>query len=239
LSVSWFPGFDASEDLIIINAVSLLKRRADLSVEAFQHHWRYDHAKLIARLPGVRRYAQSHPLDECYRGEQPPYDGIAELWAADSQAFRDIAASDAYAAVQADEQKFLERAAIALVLTDEHVMVDGPVAADSVKRIRLLNRRSDLTAEAFQSYWRDRYGPLIAGLPGLERYVQYHARPGAYGRDRQPAYDGFDVSWFASMDALRDAIDSDACDQAHREQGNFLARGNCPQVLTREYLIIE
>lgn len=160
------------------------------------------------------------------------------MWAADSQAFRDIAASDAYAAVQADEQKFLEPAAIALVLTDEYVIKDGPATATGVKCIRLLSRRSDLTVEAFRSHWLDGYGPLIAGLPLLERYVQYHARPGAYGRGRQPAYDGFDVTWFGSMAALRAAIDSGNYDHARRQQGNFLAVGKCPQVLAREYLIV-
>jgi uncharacterized protein (TIGR02118 family) len=223
----------------MINAVTLLTRRPDLSADEFRHHWRNDHAELIARLPGVQRYVQSHPLPESYKGEEPLYDGIAELWANDSQAFRDIGGSDAYAAVQADEETFLDRTAIALVLTNEHVIKDGPVAADGVKCIRLFKHRPDMPVEAFQSHWREDYGPQIATLPSLDRYVQYHARLGGHASGRQPTYDGFDVAWFGSIDALHDAMNSKAYDRARSDRSSFLAVDDCPQMLAKEHVIID
>jgi len=222
----------------MINAISLLKRKPGLSVEAFQEHWRTGHAKLIALLPGVRRYVQSHPLPEMYEDGKPEYDGIAELWANDSQAFRDIGASDAYVAVQADEEKFLDRNAIALVLTDERVIKDGPVAADGVKRIQLFKRKRDMPVEEFQSHWRGEYGSDVSSLPSLDRYVQYHARLGAYARAREPAYDGFDITWFQSANALRLAMNSEVNDRVLSGQSNFLATDDCRQILTRELVII-
>jgi len=222
----------------MINAFTLLKRKPGLSVAEFQRYWRHEHADLIARLPGVKRYVQSHVLGEYHQGKEPIYDGIAELSVNNSQAFRDISTSDAYAAVQADEESFLDRTAIALVLTDEHVIRDGPVVDDSVKRIRLFNRRQDLPFDEFQAYWRDQHGPLIATLPSLDRYVQYHARPGGYAKGRQPAYDGFDIAWFDSADALREAVNSTVSDRDRSEQGSFLVTGDCPQIVAREYVII-
>ena len=224
--------------LIMINAFTLLKRKPGLSVAGFQRYWRHEHADLIACLPGVKRYVQSHVLGEYHQGEEPIYDGIAELSVNDSQAFRDISTSDAYAAVQADEEKFLDRAAIALVLTDEHVIKDGPVVDDSVKRVRLFNRRRDLPFDEFQSYWRDQHGPLIATLPSLDRYVQYHARAGGYAKGRQPAYDGFDITWFGSVNALQSAMKSAEFERSRSNEGNFLVAGDCPQIMAREYVII-
>jgi uncharacterized protein (TIGR02118 family) len=212
----------------MINAFSLLKRKPGMSVDAFQEHWRTEHADLITLLPGVHRYVQSHPLPEMYDGDEPEYDGIAELWARESQVFRDIAASDAYAAVQADEEKFLDRKAIDLILTEEHVIKDGTVAVDGVKCIRLFKRKSGMPVEEFQSHWRDIFGPQIAALPSVDRYVQYHARLGAYAKGREPAYDGFDISWFISG----------VGEETARSQTDFLAVDECRQILTRELVIV-
>jgi len=222
----------------MINAVTLLKRKPGLSVEEFQRYWRHEHAGVIARLPGVQRYVQSHPLDENYADREPVFDGFAELWARDSQAFRDIAASEAYAAVLADEGKFLDRTANALVLTDEHVIKRGAVAVNAVKCIRFFSRRPDMPVEKFQACWRDAYGPLMATLPSLDRYAQYHARLGGYAHGRQPAYDGFDIYWFESTEALRAAMDSPTHGRGREEERNFLAAGDRPQILAGECVII-
>jgi uncharacterized protein (TIGR02118 family) len=222
----------------MINAVNLLKRRQDLSGEEFQQYWRSRHADVIAKLPGVQRYVQSHPLLEIYEEGDPPYDGIAELWADDSQAFRVIGASDAYVAVQADEENFLDRGAIVLVLTDEYVIKDGSVGKDGVKCIRLFKRREDMAVEEFQSHWRQQYAPTIATLPSLDRYVQYQARAGGYAKGREPAYDGIDITWFGSVNDLQGALDSAEFERARSDERNFLAAAPCPQIIARERVII-
>lgn len=222
----------------MINAINLLKRRQDLSGEEFQQYWRSRHADVIAKLPGVERYVQSHPLLDIYEAADPPYDGIAELWANDSQAFRVIGGSEAYAAVQADEENFLDRGAIVLVLTDEYVIKDGSVGEHGVKCIRLFKRRADMAVEEFQSHWRQGYGPAIAALPSLLRYVHYQARAGGYAKGREPAYDGIDVTWFGSVDDLQKAFDSAEFQVAHGDESNFLAAGDTAQIIARERLII-
>lgn len=223
----------------MINAVSLLRRKPGLSVAEFQRHWRNEHSEVIAHLPGIQRYVQSHPLDENYQNKEPVCDGIAELWANDSQAFRDIAASEAYTLVQADEEKFLDRTAVTLILTNEYVINDGPARANGVKCMQFFKRRQDMPVDEFQACWRDIHGPLLATLPLLDRYVQYPARLGGYAHGRQPAWDGFDVTWFDSVDSWRNAMNSTVYERVLGEQGHFLAADDSPQILTREHVMLD
>src|SRR5437667_55141 len=68
----------------MVKVVTFLKRKAGMSVEDFQSYWRTRHPEVVVRLPGVRRYVQSHTLASTYRKGEPVYDGIAEVWAEDT-----------------------------------------------------------------------------------------------------------------------------------------------------------
>lgn len=46
-----------------------------------------------------------------------------------------------------------------------------------VTRYVPVTRKADLNPDQFDRYWGDVHGPLCAGLPSLERYVQYHLAP--------------------------------------------------------------
>ena len=46
----------------MVKVVTFLKRKAGMSVEDFQSYWRTRHPEVVVRLPGVRRYVQSHTL---------------------------------------------------------------------------------------------------------------------------------------------------------------------------------
>ncbi|MFC4670850.1 EthD domain-containing protein [Seohaeicola nanhaiensis] len=70
-------------------------------------------------------------------------------------------------------------------------------------------RKPGLTLEQFQTHWRDVHGPLIAGIPGVEkylkRYVQHHMVPSQGWPGVGPLdYDGFSESWFPSLDARKE-----------------------------------
>ena len=64
----------------MIKIISVVKRRADMEVDAFQNYWLNVHADIVLRVPGIRRYVQSHTLIAGYRKGEPAADGIAELW---------------------------------------------------------------------------------------------------------------------------------------------------------------
>ena len=84
----------------MIKLTFCLRRRPDLSPEEFYRYWRDEHGPLVrerASVLGVRRYQQVHTLDEpdlhaalqARNGGAPlPFDGIAEVWVDDVDAFR-------------------------------------------------------------------------------------------------------------------------------------------------------
>lgn len=221
----------------MVKAVSFFKRKSGLSVEAFQAYWRARHPEVVVRLPGVRRYAQSHTLPSAYRKREPVYDGIAELWFDDSAAMRALAGTPAYAAVEADEAQFIERATMGLIVTEEHVIKDGPAPAGGVKNVEFLSRRPGLSIEAFQRYWRETHGPLAALIPTIRRYVQSHTRRAAYERGRTPAWDGVAVTWFDDTEAMRASAATAEYARVRADEANFITPGS-PFIITREHVIV-
>lgn len=107
-----------------VKSVAFLNRKPGLSVEEFQRHWRDVHAPIASRLPGLRRYVQSHTRRSAYEGGRTPaYDGVVLTWFDSTEAIRDTAASGEYARVLADAAVFLAPGATPSILTREHVIV--------------------------------------------------------------------------------------------------------------------
>ena len=103
--------------------VAFLKKRPDLSVEAFQAHWNSPHGKLGAAVPGTRRYVQCHPLPSSYQnGRMPLWDGVAEIWFDSDEAMRTSAATPEYKVVMADDPNFLA-GDTKFIITTEHVIL--------------------------------------------------------------------------------------------------------------------
>lgn len=75
-----FP--DARDRQSMLKYIGVLSRSPDMTVEAFQQYWRDVHGPLvIASLPEMRHYVQSHPLPESYGGTlSPAFDGLPEAW---------------------------------------------------------------------------------------------------------------------------------------------------------------
>lgn len=221
----------------MLKAITLIKRRHSLTTAEFQDHWLCNHTQVIRLLPGVLRYVQNHPLPESYAGGEALFDGIAELWGEDTNAFRNMAADAAYADVLADEKAFLDRDSLQLVMTSEHLVNDGPVPAGAIKMIDCYQRKRGMAVDEFQGYWLEQHGPQLAGLPGLRRCVQSTARPGGYGTDHAPAYDGFASSWYAGLDDLRRAMDSDRHARIMEDWKNFI--DTRVSIVCREHVLID
>jgi uncharacterized protein (TIGR02118 family) len=221
----------------MVKQVTFLKRNPEISVEAFQHHWRTRHAALVVRLAGLRRYVQNHALDSAYREREPEFDGVAEAWFDDTDAMRALESSAEYAAVRGDEAAFVDVAAMKAVLTDEFAIVGGQGSSGAVKMIACLRKRPELAPEQFRKYWREVHGPLAAAIPGHRRYVQCPARLGIYRAGRSPAFDGVPMSWFDDDDALRAATASPEYARMRADEPNFLAPGRIPFAIVREFEI--
>lgn len=189
----------------MIKTVIFFRRRPGMGLAAFQEHWRTAHAELIVKLPGIRRYVQNHVLPAQAGGAEPAFDAVAESSFDDTQAMKTLAKSPEYAVVLADEPDFIDRATMGMIVTEEHVLKDGPVPPDAVKSIALINRRSGMHVEEFFRDWREVHGPRVAALPGVCRYVQCHTRRSAYDSGRTPAFDGAAMAWLDGVAAPAEA----------------------------------
>lgn len=116
--------------------VFCLRRLPHLGPQEFQRYWREVHAPLVrehAKTLGIRRYVQSHALDEtavaqlrAERGSAEPYDGIAQLWfdAPGAGALDPHVASAAQVLLE-DERRFIDLARSCLFLVEEHEIVSS------------------------------------------------------------------------------------------------------------------
>jgi len=221
----------------VVKALSFFKRRPGMAVDAFQAYWRSRHPEAVLKLPGIRRYAQSHTLLAGYRKGEPIYDGIAEVWFDDTAAMHALAGTAAYADVVADEARFIDRSTMGLLITEEHVIVDGAAPAGGVKNVEFVTRRPAMAVEAFQRYWREVHGPLAARIPVIRRYVQSHARLSAYAKGRAPAWDGAAIAWFDDTAAMRRSATTPEYATTRADEPNFVAP-DPPFIITTEHVIV-
>ena len=120
----------------MIAGISMIRRRADISLAQFQKHWLDPHGVMTAQLPGVRRYLQSHCLDAPGTNalaRELAIDGFPELWF-DSFEARQIAyTSPGIARCNVDSEHFI--GAVSRLVTEPQVIADRPVADDAAKVI--------------------------------------------------------------------------------------------------------
>ena len=120
-----------------------LRRLPALSRPAFHDYWLNKHGPLVRRLQpalGMSRYVQVHRLEVALerqlgdgmrkaRGAPEPYDGIAELWWADEEAFRQGGRTEegrrAGKLLLEDEAKFIDLTASPLWLNREEDIYPG------------------------------------------------------------------------------------------------------------------
>jgi uncharacterized protein (TIGR02118 family) len=222
----------------VVKAVSFFKRKAGMPVTEFQAYWRGSHPAAVVRLPGVRRYVQSHTRPAGYGKGEPIYDGIAELWFEDTRAMAALRGTKELAAVEADEAVFIDRSTMRLILTEEHVTKDGPAPSGGAKNVEFVVRKPGLGVDDFQRYWREVHGPLAAQIPMIRRYVQSHTRLSAYERGRTPIYDGVAITWFDDTEAMRASAATAQYARVRADEPNFIAPGDAPFIITTEHVVI-
>ena len=84
----------------MVKLILLVSRLPGLTIEQFTEHWEQVHGPLAAKLPGLRRYVQNHPVLEAYGVRGMSHDGYAELWFDDLAGLQAACASSEWAAVR-------------------------------------------------------------------------------------------------------------------------------------------
>ncbi len=104
----------------IVYCISKLPR---LSNEEFHRYWRDTHGPIAGRIPGCRKYVQSHTIHRALGERQPAFDGVAELWFDDWKALEAAMASKEVAAALEDERKFIDHSRTAFFIAEEHHVI--------------------------------------------------------------------------------------------------------------------
>jgi uncharacterized protein (TIGR02118 family) len=110
----------------MVKLVAFLKRKPDITREAFARRWVESHAPLAAQLPGLRGYRINIATERQPDGadREPLYDGTAEMWWDSVEAMEEAFATDLGRRAEADADEF---ASVRIhVYTTEHVIVPKP-----------------------------------------------------------------------------------------------------------------
>ncbi|HMN80745.1 MAG TPA: EthD domain-containing protein [Burkholderiaceae bacterium] len=127
----------------MIRVIYCMRRKPDMSHEAFLHHWRHVHAPMVLANQAALRicaYTQRVPLTNEFsaRIERPGraldrFDGVAELCWDTEAAFREALSSPEAVAAQralaADEANFIDVGASARWVCHADTLHDGSASA--------------------------------------------------------------------------------------------------------------
>ena len=193
-------------------------RAPGLDCEAFQAHWRFEHAGLAGQLPGLRSYVQNHAILEHGRPllPYPGFDACSELQFDDLAAMDAAFSSELYrSAVVADEHSLIDKSRFVFLLSERRVLDDGD-PGDGVKLLTLLRTCPGSTAERLRDVLGGPYREAVATARPL-RHEQLLELPGAHEGRRPAACDAIDLLWFRTPEQALEFLRSAESDRAGLE----------------------
>jgi uncharacterized protein (TIGR02118 family) len=107
-----------------VKIVCFVKRRPDLSRDAYSTHWRERHGPLaLARQPGFWHYVQNHVVDRL-TDETPDFDGIGELHFRNAAAVQDgmFDSEEGARLIWEDTERFMRHDGSTTLPTKEHLV---------------------------------------------------------------------------------------------------------------------
>jgi uncharacterized protein (TIGR02118 family) len=118
----------------MVKAVYMVSRRPGLTVDEFQEHWRGEHGRLVAQVPGLRRYVQNHAVLAAYGLANRPmtHDGFSELWFDDLAQLQHAATTPEWQAAVEDGNRLFAQP-VGLVIARERIQKNFPPAAGSAR----------------------------------------------------------------------------------------------------------
>ena len=99
----------------------------------------------------------------------------------------------------------------------------------------VLYERSGLDRTQALRYWRETHGPIVAAVPGVQRYVQQHA---VAAPDGEPPFLGVASLSFADQDAFAAAAGSPEFGAAIADLPNFADEQRLPTAFVDEVVVV-
>ena len=107
----------------MVKIIYCITKKPGMSEDEFHRYWKQTHGPIAARIPGLRRYVQSHTHPSSAKMWRSSFDGAAEVWFDDMASLEAALGSPEIAAAMEDEKNFIDHSNVALFLTEEHVVV--------------------------------------------------------------------------------------------------------------------
>jgi uncharacterized protein (TIGR02118 family) len=108
----------------MVKAIFISSRRPGLTLHEFAARLGTAHGALVTRLPGLRRYVQTHALPESYGLTgllAPTHDACSELWFDSFHAWKAAVSSRQWSAVVESGEKLFARPSAYLIAHDQVV----------------------------------------------------------------------------------------------------------------------
>jgi uncharacterized protein (TIGR02118 family) len=189
----------------MITRVGMAPRAAGLTYEAFQEHWRSEHAGLAGEIPGLRSYVQNHAVLADGRPllPYPGFDACSELEFDDLASMDEGFASEHYRqAVTADEHALIDKGRFGMILTERRLLTPGAPGPDAVTRLTFMSVDRRSTRAALDEVLAGPYREIVAEAAPI-RHEQLLEIPGAHDGRTPALCAAVDVLWLGSAeDAL-------------------------------------
>lgn len=107
----------------LVKGVWRMRRKPGTSLAEFRRHWIEIHGVIASKIPGVRRYVQSHVIDEAYSFAEPRWDGGAQLWWDSAAALAFALESPEFQEDMRDGEEFIEGDSLSFFLAEEYQVI--------------------------------------------------------------------------------------------------------------------
>jgi hypothetical protein len=179
--------------------VHFIRRKPELSVQAFRDHWLNQQGPLVARHApalGIRRYVQTHVLHDdplgqllqsTYGTSTDLFDGLTEVWLTDpgraAKCFDSPAGKRAAQELLDNEREFIDLSRSIMWFGIEAPQINplgwtvATPTSSIVKWLAPLWKLPEMGLAETRSHWLANHGPLVRELTSavpMLRYVQIH-----------------------------------------------------------------
>jgi uncharacterized protein (TIGR02118 family) len=257
----------------MIRLVYVVRRLPNMTREEFQRYWLDTHGPLVSSYASamkIRRYIQSHTINDPrnemvreLRGTLEPYDGVADLWWDNEEVLAEAGLSEkgqqASAALVADEMNFIDFSRSTMYFATEVPQInptpENIVARENSTIVKVCyfgNRRSDLSIEEAQFYWRHNHGPLIrslAPITRIKRYIQVHMIQTPFNEMVRESRGGMQESFLGHAELWLDRLEMDsvgntpegarARELAAQDEARFIDFSRSAWWLAKEHVIVD
>ena len=145
----------------MIHIIYFITRKPTVNASEFHRYWKEVHGPIVKKIFQLQRYLQSHRIS--FPDQNSSYDGAAEAWVENEAGLAALRQSPEYLqGALADEPNFIDMNRVEWLMTNDHVVVDGPQSPQLVKMIFALKRQPGLSLADARKYWREVHGPIVA-----------------------------------------------------------------------------